>query len=64
VRGDAGRSKRKNFPLKKQEEEEPEGFANMGAETAALPDLSDFEFCKIIHENPWGKLVRTCILVA
>jgi hypothetical protein len=47
----------------KQEEEEPEGSANMEAETGALPDLSDFEFCKIIYENSWGKLVRTCILV-
>ena len=37
-------------------------WAEMEEETAAFPDLSDFEFFEIILENSWDRLVRsTCL---
>jgi hypothetical protein len=44
--------------MKEEEEIEQEGFAKMDGETAAFPDLLDFEFFVIILQNPWEKLVR------
>ncbi|KAK1652124.1 hypothetical protein QYE76_069929 [Lolium multiflorum] len=45
-----------DFPMKEEEEIEQEGFAKMDRETAAFPDLLDFEFFVIIFQNPWEKL--------
>ncbi|KAK1652092.1 hypothetical protein QYE76_069897 [Lolium multiflorum] len=42
--------------MKEEEEIEQEGFAKMDGETAAFPDLLDFEFFVIIFQNPWEKL--------
>ncbi|XP_051182593.1 B3 domain-containing protein Os03g0212300 [Lolium perenne] len=42
--------------MKEEGEIEQVGFAKMDGETAAFPDLLDFEFFVIILQNPWEKL--------